>query len=452
MVSANTLIKKLLSVNNSVIDGFDFDTDIDGVTILRVYLHPLKRHSNCCPVCGKRCPVYDRSRVYRKWRALDLGGTIVELYSFTKRVCCKEHGIKSASVPWSFPGSRFTKDFDMTATFLAMNINKKVAAEYLRCDWHTIMRCISRAREVLEPDIKKRYDGLVNIGIDETSYRKGHNYVTTVVNHDTNAVVWCAPGHSAEVLSQFFEELTEEQRMSIQSVSGDGAKWIDACIQKYIPHAKRCVDAFHVVTWAMEALDELRKEAWRDAYSSYKDKAKETKRKKGKPKKSDTASKKLNEAKQKATEIKTSSYTLGKAPENLTSNQAARLEMIANTNPRLFRGYKLKEQLRLALKFSDLKEAKAELKSFFWKATHSRIQVFKELAYKIRRHEDHIFNTIETHLSNARVEAINNKIKLFLRKAYGFRNIQNMLDMIMLGCSKILIPLPNRGGKGLKVA
>ena len=198
----------------------------------------------------------------------------------------------------------------------------------------------------------------------------------------------------------------------------------------------------------MEALGELCKEAWRDAYSSYKDKAKETKRKKGKPKKSDTASKKLNEAKQEATDIKTSTYTLGKAPENLTSNQAARLEMIANTNPRLFRGYKLKEQLRLALKYPDLKEAKAELKSFFWRATHSRIQVFKELAYKIRRHEKHILNTIETQLSNARVEAINNKIKLFLRKAYGFRNIQNMLDMILLGCSKILIPLPNRGGKG----
>ena len=125
------------------------------------------------------------------------------------------------------------------------------------------------------------------------------------------------------------------------------------------------------------ALDELCKKNWRDAYSSYKDKAKETKRKKGKPKKSDTASKKLN-------------------------------------------------------------EAKAELKSFFWRATHSRIQVFKELAYKIRRHENHILNTLETQLSNARVEAINNKIKLFLRKAYGFRNIQSMLDMILLGCSNIL--------------
>ena len=83
-------------------------------------------------------------------------------------------------------------------------------------------------------------------------------------------------------------------------------------------------------------------------------------------------------------------------------NQAAKLEMIANTNPKLFRGYTLKEQLRLSLKLSNIDEAKAELKTFFWKATHSRIKVFKELAYKIRRHEEHILNTIETKLSNAR--------------------------------------------------
>lgn len=452
MILATTLLKKCLSVNNSVIDNIRISEDESGITSIQVYLHPLKSHSDRCPICGKRCPVYDRSLVYHKWRALDLGGIIVELYSYTQRVSCKEHGVKTASVPWAYHGSRFTKDFDMTATFLAMNINKSIAATYLRCDWHTIMRCISRVRNVLEPDIKKRYDGLVNIGIDETSYRKGHNYVTTVVNHDTNTIVWCAPGHSTEVLSKFFEELTEEQRQSIKTVSGDGARWIDACIEKYIPNAKRCVDAFHVVAWATAVLDELRKEAWRDAYRDVKEQTKELNRKRGKPKDSDVGSKKLNEAKKKASDIKTSTYTLGKAPENLTANQAAKLEMIANTNPRLFRGYKLKEQLRLAFKLSSVEDAKAELDTFFWKATHSRIQIFKELAYKIRRHEDHILNTIETKLSNARVESINNKIKLFIRKAYGFKNIQNMLDMILLGCSNIYIPLPNRGGIGLKLA
>ena len=169
----------------------------------------------------------------------------------------------------------------------------------------------------------------------------------------------------------------------------------------------------------------------------------ELKRGKGRPGKQDKASLKLSEAKTKATEIKTSTYTLGKAPENLTPNQIERLEMIAKTNPKLFRGYTLKEHLRMALKMSSRDEAKAEL---------SRISVFKELAYKIRRHEEHILNTIDSKLSNARVESINNKIKLFIRKAYGFKNIQNLLDMILLGCSNIKIPLPNRGGLGLKVA
>ena len=156
--------------------------------------------------------------------------------------------------------------------------------------------------------------------------------------------------------------------------------------------------------------------------------------------------------KAKAEDIKKSVYTLGKAPEHLTENQRLKLEFISNTDKRLFRGYTLKEQLRLALKIKDKAEVEKELQRFFWRATHSRISVFKELAYKIRRHEGNILNTIETQLSNARVESINNKIKLFIRKAYGFRNIQNMIDMIMLGCSKIFIPLPNRGENGLKAA
>lgn len=126
---------------------------------LKVYLHPLKSYSDRCPVWGKRCSVYDRSPNYRKWRDLDSSdGVVVELYSKTQRISCKEHGIKTASVPWAFKDSEFTTTFDPMATFLAMNINKSVAAQYLRCDWHTIIRCISRVREFLEPDLKKRYD------------------------------------------------------------------------------------------------------------------------------------------------------------------------------------------------------------------------------------------------------------------------------------------------------
>ena len=67
-----------------------------------------------------------------------------------------------------------------------------------------------------------------------------------------------------------------------------------------------------------------------------------------------------------------------------------------------------------------------------------------ELNKRIRRHKEHILNTIRLGISNARIEATNNKIKLIVRKAYGFRNIQNMLDMVYLVCSDLVIPLPNR--------
>lgn len=78
---------------------------------------------------------------------------------------------------------------------------------------------------------------------------------------------------------------------------------------------------------------------------------------------------------------------------------------------------------------------------------HSRIDAFKKLYLKIKRHRDHILNTIRLGMSNARIEATNNKIKLIVRKAYGFRNIQNMLDMVYLVCSDLRVPLPNRKPK-----
>jgi transposase len=112
----------------------------------------------------------------------------------------------------------------------------------------------------------------------------------------------------------------------------------------------------------------------------------------------------------------------------------------------------MKESLRLLLKIKNPEEADQELKKWLWWASHSRIPAFIALNKKIRRHKDHILNTIRLGMSNARIEAINNKIKLIVRKAYGFRNIQNMLDMIYLICSDLKIPLPNRKEKQVKVA
>ena len=448
MVSTNTLCKKLLNVKSAVIEGANFYTDEDGVNHILIHARPNVWHEDDCPFCHKRCRRYDKKNPHpRIWRGLDWGGTLVEISYDTHRIECPEHGVLVADVPWAYPGSGFTKDFDLTVGWLATYLPRSTVSEYMRIDWETVGRCVHRTMNDIEPEISRRLDGLVNIGIDETSYKKGHKYITIVVNHDTNTVVWAAQGHGKSVLTQFYRQLTPEQLSSIRVVTGDGAKWITECVNAFTPGCERCVDPFHVVEWAMEALDEVRREVWREAYDEALQLAKEHHGKKGRPSADDVEAAMVKAARDKANEIKNSAYALGKAPEHLTENQQAKVEMIAKNNNRLYRAYCMKEMLRLLLKMKDVNEAEAELKQWLWRASHSRIDAFKKLYQKVRRHKEHILNAIRLGMSNARIEAINNKIKLIIRKAYGFRNIQNMLDMVYLVCSDLRLTLSNRKSK-----
>ena len=445
MASVNTLCKKILNVKNTVVTGHEFYEDPDGVSHLKIKARPNRWHENDCPFCHRHCQVYDiQSCVPRTWRALDWGGLLVDIEYATHRIICPEHGVLVADVPWAYPGSRFTKDFDLTVAWLATYLPRSVVSEYMRVDWETVGRCINRTLNDIEPERSRRLNGLVNIGIDETSYKKGHKYITVVVNHDTNTVVWAAPGHGKKVLEQFYRQLSEEQLASIKVVTGDGARWITECVNQFTPGCERCVDPFHVVEWAMDALDEVRREVWREAYQESQAIVKQHPGKPGRPKENDPDTAIIRAAREKADAIKNSAYTLGKAPENLTEKQQIRLAMIAENNNRLYRAYRMKETLRLLLKLHDVDEAETELNRWLWWASHSRIPAFKELYRKIKRHKAHILNTIRLGMSNARIEATNNKIKLIIRKAYGFRNIQNMLDMVYLVCSDLRVPLPNR--------
>ena len=385
---------------------------------------------------------YDSPDYRRVWRHLDLGGIISEIETDAHRIECRKHGIHCEAVPFACEGSEFTKDFDLTAAFFARNVSKSFVSKYLRISWSTVGRCISRARNDLDPDLKRRLDGLVNIGIDETAIAKGYKYITVIVNHDTNEVVWLHKDHGKEVLKLFFESLSDDQRASIRAISGDKAGWIDDCIDEYVPSITRCTDAYHTVGWAQEALDEVRAQVWHKANDEVKKDRKTYSR--GRPSKNDEERQKVKEKKEYAKAIKNSRYALGKNPENLTSYQEAKLEMIMESEPGLFRACRLKEDLRLILHLKDVSASGTLLDRWLWKASHSKIKPFVELSRKIRRHKQHILNTIEYGLSNAGIESVNNCIKLIIRRAFGFRNLDNMFDMIYLCCSNIEIPLPNR--------
>jgi len=423
------ILNSILNVKYTVIDDVKtFDND----ECIVFYVHPTKGQQCRCGICGRKSPYYDAGRGLRLWRTTDIGLRKVEICADSYRVKCREHGVVTAYVPWARHESRHTHEFERTVAWLAMHCSKTAVSQFMRISWNTVGPMISRVRDELDLDPESRFANLEKIGIDETSYRKGHKYMTVVVNHDTGNVVWVAPGYGKEVLTQFFQLLTEEQRAAIKVVSADGAKWIASCVETFCPNAVRCIDPFHVVEWVNEALSQVRIDSWHDAKKKA---APAPKRKPGRPAKGTPPKDNT------AVVIKGSKYALGKNPEHLTTNQQAKLELIAKTDNRLWRAYRLKEEIRTVFQL-DRDAGKEQLDHWVKWAQHCRIPSFVELQRKVRRHYDAILSTLESGISNARVEAVNNKIKLSVRMAYGFRNIRNMIDMIMLRCSDLTVPLP----------
>jgi transposase len=259
-----SLVKRLLKIDRVAITDVRFET-VNEEEHLVVSARPYVRDTFRCPYCGKRCKGYDSYGKVRRWRSLDLGSTKVYIEAAAPRIQCPKHGVLVAKVPWARHNSDYTYDFETTVTWLTLHATAQDVAEYFRIKWHTVGSIARRVQESLEKEETNRFENLEAIGIDETSYKKGHKYMTVIVNHKTGALIWAKKGYGKEILTGFFKGLTEEQRAKIKYVTADGARWIADCIKEYCPNAERCIDPFHVVAWANDCLDEVRKAAVRQA-------------------------------------------------------------------------------------------------------------------------------------------------------------------------------------------
>lgn len=253
-----SLIKHLLKISKIVVEEVYFDQIIaEEIVVIRA--RPYSREQQRCPHCGKGCKGYDSSEKTRRWRSLDLGSERVYIEAASPRVKCLEHGVVVAKVPWARHNSDYTYDFETAVTWLSLHATAQDVTEYFRIDWHTVGSIARRVQESLEKELPSRFEGLEEIGIDETSYKKGHKYMTVVIDHKSGNLIWAKKGHGKEVLAEFFEELTAEQCAGIKYVTADGAGWIKDCVGKYCPSAERCIDPFHVVAWANDSLDIVRR-------------------------------------------------------------------------------------------------------------------------------------------------------------------------------------------------
>jgi transposase len=195
---------------------------------------------------------------------MDLGTTKAFVEAEAPRVECKRHGIVVAAVPWARHGSWFTRPFEDQCAWLAVNTSASAVAALMRTTWRTVGAI---CRRVCDEACAQRdlLDGLRRIGFDEISVRRGQSYLTVVVDHHSGRLVWAAPGRDRKTVEKFLDLLGDERCARIELVSCDMAEWVTRPIAERCPGAEVCLDAFHVVKLATDALDEIRREVWNEA-------------------------------------------------------------------------------------------------------------------------------------------------------------------------------------------
>jgi transposase len=433
-VAVLSLWRGLLGLEHTAIENVRRDRANGDVLVIDV--RPMARRRGRCGRCRRRSASYDNGRGRRRWRTLDQGTTLTYLEADAPRVRCPAHGVVVAHVPWAAHGAGHTHTFDQQVAWLATKTSKQAATALMRIAWRSVGAIITRVWDAAEAAAATDgLDGLQRIGIDEIAYRRNMKYLTVVVDHDTGNLVWAGEGRSRATLARFFDQLGPDRAAQISHVSADGAGYIEQEVTARCPAAVIGIDPFHVVKWTNDALARVRIDAWQHARALARHDptalAGWARRSQWLP------------GRDLARGLKGARFALSKNPENLTERQHAKLAWIATADPRLYRGYLLKEALRLIFQMPP-EQAARELDRWLAWARRSRIPAFIDLARKISSYRDRILASIQHQLSNGLVEAVNTKIRLLTRVAFGFHDPEALIALAMLSLGRHRPALPGR--------
>jgi len=407
-VRVTTAFKRMLGFAGASIKDVAFGAD--GV-VVTVALHARKRP--VCSECGARGLAIKEHRE-KRWRHLDLGACRCHIECRLRRLYCPGCGDVYEQVPWARAGSPYTRDFEDTVAFLAQQMAKTPLTKLMRIGWRSVGKIL--ARVVADKLDRGRLDGLVMIGCDEVSYASEHRFLTGVADHDTGGVVWAAPGRNAATLQAFFDELTDEQKASIQAVSIDMSAGYEKAIRAAVPNAAVAFDPFHVVQLGSKAADQVR----RDEYNRH-------------------GRSLTGEGKW----IKGARYSLLKDTANQTTKQLLKLAEVVLTNKPMYRAFLLLGELRYLYRLPK-EEAAERLNAWLAWASRSKLKPFIKLSRTLRQHKSGVLAAIELNISNARLEALNSRVRLISHRAHGFHSADALIAMIYLCCAGIQIELPHR--------
>jgi len=213
-VRATTAFNRLLALESTTVKAVRFDPDAIVVVVA------LRTRLLRCPDCDYTTPsAYDRRPNPSRWRHLDVCGRTLMLECDLSRVACPTHGVRTQAVPFARPGAHLTRQMENLIVWCAASMDWTAVSVLCRVAWRTVAAVVERV--VPTTTDLDHLEGLVRIGVDEISWKRGHKYLTLVVDHDTGTVIWGAKDRTAKTLEDFFDGLGDERTAALEAISMD---------------------------------------------------------------------------------------------------------------------------------------------------------------------------------------------------------------------------------------
>jgi transposase len=409
--------KSLLSVVLGLDTSSWYITDVDLNTteeIVYVTLNYRKPLHFKCKDCG--CTQYEHIHDHkqRTWRHKDLCEYLTVLKADVPRVSCKScHRISQVSIPWAKAFMRTTLSFQQQILDACVVMSLSDVQKMYKVSWYTLsmilIRAIANARAV------KDTSSVRFLGIDEIAIRKGHTYLTLFYDLEQGEVIWVGEDRRYETLLQFVEWFGEEHFRALTAICCDMWDPYLKAIKGLNCTDKVVFDKFHIKKHLNDAVDKVRRQEHR-ILQGYGD-----------------------------CSLKHSKYLWLKNPINLTACQKQAFKELKNSDLKVARAYGLKELFTHFWDYQTVGWATQFFNRWFWAATHSRLTPVKKVATMLKRYWYGIINYIKHPLTNARSEGINSKIRVYTKRAYGYKTVDMLKNIIYLTCGGLNIhPLKSR--------
>jgi transposase len=366
---------------------------LPNATEARIQAQPDKRFQPICQCCGQKASGI-HSWTQRTIRDLNLATAKVWLTcQYRKVFCAKCQKISIEDLQLFDPYLRVTNRLALYIHQLCQYMTVSEVAKHVELDWKTVKNIDKMYLEIKygQPD----YNHLSILAVDEIAIRKGHNYLTVVLDYLSGRIVFMGKDRKAKTLKRFFNQMTTKQRKSIDAVAMDMWDPFINAVKKKIPQAKIVFDLFHVVSQFSKVIDKVRNREYRKA------------------------------SKENKSVFKGAKYLLLKNRKNVRlKRHREQLKQLLELNEVINTVMILKDQLKHIWSYRSRTWANKAIDNWCALAKSLKIGVLNNFCKMLNRHRYGILNHCEYPIHTGKLEGVNNKIKVIKRKAYGYHDLR----------------------------